>query len=136
MVVEPTPSQPHDPIMVVDDDPVCCRLLATMLELGGYRVEWTTDATLALGRVLERPYALVLADVQMPEMPGTTLAAEIALQRPGLPTVLVSAFADRRARAQAQALGAELIAKPVRSDTLLATVRELLYQPGRCASTS
>lgn len=115
-----------DPILVVDDDPTCCRMMASALEEEGYGVESTTNPTEALELVRARRYALVVSDVNMPGMPGTVLAAEAVKLQPGLHTLLVTALADRRLRAEAEALGALLLIKPVRLEVLSAAVREVL----------
>jgi DNA-binding response OmpR family regulator len=114
------------PILVVDDDAVCCHLLVDVLEHAGHRVEWTTSAAIAVERLSTRRYALVISDVNMPHMLGTELAAEIAKREPRLPILLVSAFADRSIQAEARALNAMLLAKPIRTEALLAAVRALL----------
>jgi DNA-binding NtrC family response regulator len=118
----------NDVILVVDDDPMCCRLMAAALELDGHRVEWTTDPVNALGLVRANGYALVVSDVNMPRMLGTTLAAQVGRVQPGLRTILVSAFADPQARAEAKALGTRLLSKPLRVDALTAAVREVLRE--------
>ena len=120
-----TERQP-DPILVVDDDPIWCRLMALTLEQEGYGVESTTDPTEALELVRARPYALIVSDVSMPGISGTILVAEAVTLQPGLPTLLVTALADRRLRAEAEALGSLLLIKPVRLEVLSAAVREVL----------
>ena len=55
--VPETPSgtgRPLDPILVVDDDATCCRMMASALEQEGYGVEATTDPTEALELVRAR----------------------------------------------------------------------------------
>jgi CheY-like chemotaxis protein len=113
------------PVLVVDDDPTCCQVMAEMLAVGGFRAEWTTDAGSAVERVRGGGYALVVCDLQMPEMPGTELAAAIGTRYPGVPLLLVSAHPDARARADARALGLELLAKPFLAEVFLGTVRRL-----------
>ena len=115
-------------MLVVDDDAVCCEFMATALERDGHRVEWTIDPAHAVTLLRARPYALVVSDVGMPRMSGTALAAEAARCRPGLRTLLVTGLADARVRAEAEALGAVLLAKPVRVEVLVSTVRELLMK--------
>ena len=115
-----------DPILVIDDDPECCRVMADMLEGAGYRVEWTLDPTFALPRIHEHRYALVVSDIEMPRMRGTELAAETARVRPPVPTLLVSGRSDEGTRADARALGAALLTKPFRSATFLKTVDALV----------
>jgi DNA-binding response OmpR family regulator len=118
-----------DPILVIDDDPECCRVMTDMLERAGYRVEWTLDPTFALPRIHERRYALVVSDIEMPRMRGTELAAETARVRPPVPTLLVSGRSDEGTRANVRALGAELLTKPFRSATFLKTVDALVGAP-------
>jgi DNA-binding NtrC family response regulator len=101
-------------------------MMASALEEEGYGVESTTNPTEALELVCARRYALVVSDVNMPGMPETVLAAEAVKLQPGLHTLLVTALADRRLRAEAEALGALLLIKPVRLEVLSAAVREVL----------
>jgi DNA-binding NtrC family response regulator len=117
---------PVDPVLVVDDDAICCELMAMALERDGHRVEWTTDPVHALALVRGRRYALLVSDVNMPRMSGTALAGEVARCRPGLRTLLVTGVADARVRAEAEALGTVLLAKPVRVEVLCSAVRELV----------
>ena len=124
-----------DPILVVDDDLICCRMKASALEQEGYSVEVTADPTEALELLHARPHALVVSDVSMPGMSGTTLAAEAARLQPGLQTLLVSALSDRQLRADAEALGSLLLTKPVRLEVLSAAVRTLLDGGGATRGT-
>jgi len=122
-------------ILVVDDDPLCCRMTAAALERAGYRAEWTTAPAMAVELVRRRPYTLVVSDVNMPCMLGTTLAAEISKIRPGLRTLLMTALADRHIVRQARTLGLRLLTKPVAIETLIAAVKELAHgeHPGSLA---
>jgi two-component system, response regulator YesN len=123
-------------ILVVDDDPMCCRLMAAALELDGHRVDWTTDPEHAIELVRARQYVLVISDVNMPRMLGTALVAQVGRIRPGLQTILVSAFADREVHAEAKALGTVLLPKPLRVDALTAAVREVLYEQSAGAAAT
>ena len=114
-------------ILVVDDDPLCCRMTVAALERAGYRAEWTTMPAMAVELVRRRPYTLVVSDVNMPRMLGTTLAAEISKIRPELRTLLMTALADRQVMRDARALGMRLLTKPVPIETLVTAVRELTH---------
>jgi DNA-binding NtrC family response regulator len=119
-------------ILVVDDDPLCCRMTAAALERSGYRAEWTTVPTMALELVHRRPYTLVVSDVRMPSMLGTTLAAQIMKIRPDLRTLLMTALPDRQVIREARTLGMRLLTKPVAIETLIAAVDDLTHgeRPG------
>ena len=123
-------SVPTDLVLIVDDDQASCRFMAEVLAGAGYNVEWTTDADGAAQRVHRSSYALVIADVTMPEVRGTEIVADLRRVRPGAPALLVSAFADHAARGEARRLGVPLLAKPFAADLLLATVRALIGSRG------
>jgi two-component system response regulator FlrC len=114
------------PVFIVDDDLTSCRFMAEVLEQAGYATEWTTDDESAGERIRRKPYSLVVADITMPTVPGTAIVAEVARVSPGLPTLLVSAFADGEARAEAHRLGVPLLTKPFKAETFLATVHALV----------
>ncbi len=59
----PGRQQASDPILVVHRSGETCRLIADVLASAGYWVEWITDAAAAGGRVAERRYALLVAEV-------------------------------------------------------------------------
>jgi len=117
---------PAEPVLIVDDDQTSCRFMADVLSAAGYRVEWTTDDDGAVERVHRSPYALVIADVTMPAVSGTEIVADLGRIRPGSPALLVSAFADEPARAEARRLGVPLLAKPFAAELFLSTVRALI----------
>lgn len=117
---------PLEPILVVDDDPACCESIADTLLRAGYRVEATTDALNALWRTTQRRYALVIADLEMPELTGTSLLGRLRHRSPQTPAILVSGFPDARALHEAHELGVVVLAKPFGVDVILDTVRSVL----------
>jgi DNA-binding response OmpR family regulator len=100
--------------------------MASALAVEGFRVEWTTDPLHALDLLRDRRYALLVSDVNMPQMLGTRLAAEVRKAHPEVQVLLVTAFADPHIRKEAEVLGTTLLSKPVRVDALAAAARELL----------
>jgi DNA-binding response OmpR family regulator len=61
---------PKDRILVVDDDPDNRAMVGHFLASWGYEVEDAKDGKVALEKVHASPPALVLLDVEMPEMDG------------------------------------------------------------------
>jgi len=127
---------PAEPVLIIDDDPASCRFMAEVLAGAGYGVEWTTDDGGAIERVCRSSYALVIADVSMPGVRGPEIVAGLKRARPGSPALLVSAFADGAAHAEARRLGVPLLAKPFVADLLLATVRALTTRSAAAAAMS
>ena len=82
----------------------------------------------ALNRLSEeiRPALVaVLSDINMPEMDGLQLLAEIKQRFPDLPVMMVTAYGDEERRLAAEYGAAEFISKPVDFDQLKAQLRQL-----------
>src|SRR5262245_54732138 len=64
-------------ILLVDDEPANLHALQAVLDPLGQNLVTATSGTEALRRVLERDFAVILLDVQMPDMSGIEAAAMI-----------------------------------------------------------
>jgi nitrogen-specific signal transduction histidine kinase len=71
-------------ILVVDDEPGLARGLARLLRRDGYNVDVVDNGRLALARLQERDYDLILSDLRMPELDGTGLYRALMQQYPHL----------------------------------------------------
>jgi PAS domain S-box-containing protein len=82
-------------ILVVEDDPLVLVNTAAMLEDLGHKVIETESADQALD-ILSRdvPIDLMITDQAMPGMTGLELAARVKQQRPDLPIILASGYAE------------------------------------------
>lgn len=82
-------------ILVVDDDPLVLTNTATLLEDLGHQVIAVADGESAL-KALRQNGALdiLVTDQMMPGLTGTELADIVAAERPQLPVLLVSGYAE------------------------------------------
>jgi two-component system KDP operon response regulator KdpE len=117
-------------ILVVDDDPDIRQLVAELLRLSGYESETRASGTDALVRLAERPLpALVLLDVQMPELDGWDTLRAIR-QQPGLaelPVVLCTVKATHADTEMGWSLGCDgYIVKPFAIADLVQQVEAVL----------
>ena len=69
-------------VLVVDDETVIAQLIADMLGGEGYDVDTAPDGRVALARLAERRYDVVLSDLRMPELDGLGLFREIETRHP------------------------------------------------------
>jgi signal transduction histidine kinase/DNA-binding response OmpR family regulator len=117
-------------VLVVDDDPMVCNLLAKTLGKEGYRVISARNGIEALALAREhRPQAITL-DVLMPQMDGWAALKELKAdaQLRDIPVIMVTVLNER---GMAIPLGAaDFLAKPVDRQRLTAILRE------HCASPS
>jgi CheY-like chemotaxis protein len=71
-------------ILVVDDEPTVASILAQMLALDGHRVEVATNGAMALDKLLQQSFDLILSDIRMPELDGPGLYWQLACRYPKL----------------------------------------------------
>jgi len=114
-------------LLVVDDDPVTCRLLADVFSRDGFTVVGETDPERALERIADAPVDLAVLDIQMPEMDGLTLLRGLRERLPDLPVVIMTAFGSIDTAVRAISSGAvDYVSKPMDVEEIRATVRRAL----------
>jgi signal transduction histidine kinase/DNA-binding response OmpR family regulator len=103
-------------ILVVDDLPEKLLVIETILEGLGQNVVMARSGREALRYLLDREVAVILLDVNMPEMDGLETAAMIRSRRQSAhtPIIFITAFNDDMHTAQGYSLGAvDYIFSPV-----------------------
>ncbi len=90
------PPQPPDnarryEILVVDDERGMRRVLCAMLEKKGYFVHTAADGLEAVALLAERPIAVLITDIKMPNMDGMALLDHVLAHHPHVPTVVITA---------------------------------------------
>ena len=71
-------------ILVIDDTPAFVRGLSALLMRDGFLVDTAANGQLALARLHERHYDVILCDCHMPALDGLTFYAILARQYPHL----------------------------------------------------
>ena len=114
-------------ILIVDDRPDKLLVYRTLLEELGQHLYTASSGDEALRQVLEREFALILLDVNMPGLDGLETASLIRSRKKSAhtPIILVTAdYGDELRMSQAYSLGAvDYIASPVVPEILRAKVR-------------
>ena len=99
-------------IAIVDDDPIVCQSLETILTATGTaEVLWTAnDGDAAVRRYFETPASrpdVLLIDIQMPGTSGLDAAREILATDPAARILFLTTFSDQSYIAPAMGLGAK-----------------------------
>ena len=110
-------------ILLVEDDPAVNYVLKRYLEAAGFAVLAAGDGKEALGLFASSTVDLVVTDFRMPGMTGEELLLALRAQRPGLPALIVSAYANELA---VQIPGVPVLSKPVDAGELVGMVNNLL----------
>jgi len=114
-------------LLVVDDVPVNCELIASYLELAGFSaIETAADGVEALEKVGNFRPDLLLLDLSMPRMDGYEVCRRLRADSTNsdLPILVETALDEPGQRAAAFKAGAtDLVTKPINRDELIARVR-------------
>ena len=71
-------------ILVIDDEVSTAKALVRLFHRDGHSVDIAANGHLALARLQERPYDLILCDLRMPQLDGPGLYRSLAQDRPQL----------------------------------------------------
>lgn len=110
-------------ILLVDDHQAVRATTGALLEDLGHSVVHATEGAEAVELFRQSPHAfdLVITDYAMPRISGAELVRQIRLDRPDMPALIITGYADP----QAAALGADdvlVLSKPFRPEQLHASL--------------
>ena len=118
------PTEERVRVLVVDDDDVLRGTIQRVLRARGLDVEGAESGAVALARLAEATFDVVLADVRMPAMSGPEFLRQLRAARRDVEVVLMTAFADASTRRAVFESGAfALLSKPFISND--AVVQEI-----------
>ncbi len=124
-------------ILIVDDNRDHTQALAKVFERAGYRVHTACDGQEALTLLMERPFDLVITDLQMPRMNGMDLLRNIRTLSPRIAVIILTAFGEWTTYMDAMNCGClDYVNKPVRRDDILLSARKALARRIRAPEPS
>lgn len=116
-------------ILVVDDSPSMRQMVAFTLTSNGFDVAEAEDGVKALSLAQQAPFALVLSDVNMPNMDGLSLVRSLR-QLPSYrytPVLMLTTESTPEKKQEGKQAGATgWLVKPFNPEQLIATVRRVL----------
>ncbi|MCX6636438.1 MAG: ATP-binding protein [Acidobacteria bacterium] len=123
------PSKGDYRVLVVDDNPVACKVVTHALTRNGYQVDRAEDGPAALSAARQMSYDLILMDLQMPGIDGlaTTDAIRVLPGYAATPVIAFTADSFSETRALCREHGMQgFLTKPVDAAELVSTLRHFL----------
>jgi two-component system cell cycle sensor histidine kinase/response regulator CckA len=116
-------------VLVVDDEPPIREMERRILEKRGYRVLEAPGGAEGVAMLKDgKPIDLLIADLDMPEIPGEEMVRQIRTARPDLKVLYVTAHIDRLLDVRATLWeGEAFLDKPFTTRGLEEAVSLLLY---------
>ncbi len=116
-------------VLVVEDDAALREALCDTLEMAGYATVSASDGKAAIDLLDSQSVNMVVSDVQMKPMDGTTLLKKIKKIDPNLPVVLMTAYGTIQKAVSAMREGAvDYLVKPFEAEVLVNMVSRLLIE--------
>lgn len=116
-------------ILLAEDDATERGLMARGLAGDGHAVTEAENGQIALQKLLAAPagFAILVTDIDMPELDGVELARRALAANGGLKVLLISGYTASMDRAaDVIAKGGRTLVKPIQLDKLRAEVRALV----------
>jgi len=113
-------------ILVVDDDPNICEVLATNLKAKGY-VKCANTGKKAIEMSKDEHFDLALIDIRLPDMEGIQLLSQLRGTIPKMMKIIITGYPSIDNAVEALNKGADAyIIKPLDMEKVLKTVNEKL----------
>jgi DNA-binding response OmpR family regulator len=114
-------------VLIIDDEPIICRLLASLVDRQGWRAISSLDPRQALEMLMTEQVSLVISDIQMPNLDGIKLVSMAKAVKPDVPILLMTGNTDRYTAEQAREAGADgFVTKPFRQPELVDRISKML----------
>ncbi|MCB9731190.1 MAG: sigma-54-dependent Fis family transcriptional regulator [Deltaproteobacteria bacterium] len=123
-------TRPAGRVLIVDDEPQVARAARLTLGARGFEDVATCTEPRAVERLLgEQPTAVLLLDLNMPELPGMELLRRVRVSFPDVAVIVMTANDDVTVAVDAMRRGAvDYLVKPVAADVLEARVHQALVE--------
>ncbi|HEY3109264.1 MAG TPA: response regulator [Chloroflexota bacterium] len=125
------------PVLIVEDDPATRRMLVeAVAEEGGHAVALARDGQEALERAQATRPAVVLLDIQLPQLDGWEVARRLKADRATVGAWIIGLSAHGHPIEALVAGCDQFLWKPLRVDELLVAVAAGLARAGRAGSAA
>ncbi len=112
-------------VLVVDDEFSIRHMLKTVLTKAGYEVEMAEDGDIALQKVRNDIYDIVLCDIKMPQVDGFSFLEQVQKEKISSTIIMMTSYGSIDTAVQAIRKGAhDYISKPFNSDEVIIAIKK------------
>jgi DNA-binding response OmpR family regulator len=123
-------------ILVIEDDPVLGKAMATHLRHAGYDVDLAEDGERGLRRIQHHRPDVAVVDLMLPGLDGWAVTETIRREHGGVPVIVVSARGSEHDRVHTLEIGADdFLSKPFGMRELVARIEALMRRSKLIATT-
>jgi DNA-binding NtrC family response regulator len=118
-------------ILIIEDERSVAQALWRALNTpqgGGYIVEFCDSAEVALERLGNRQFDLLISDLRLPGIDGLELIEQAHQRSPGMHSILITAFGSPNVEEQACRLADAYVPKPFCLRDMIQLVRQILNE--------
>ena len=121
-------------ILAIDDYEAILSLFSRILSLNGYQVECASNGQVALAKIQDADYDVIICNVSMPVMDGLTFYRELVRTSPDLATrvVFCTGVATPETWGLLFGMGRDVLLKPFRIEELHRVVERVLNACSIC----
>ena len=110
-------------IMILDDEPIVGKRLGPAIAKMGCETEFFTDPKLALARIEECAFDIIVTDIRMEDVDGIRVLENVLSRAPNTKVIMITGYATMEVAREALAKGAfDFLAKPFKP----AQLREMI----------
>jgi DNA-binding NtrC family response regulator len=121
-------------VLVVDDDVNLLDLLVDTLTTIGYRTTPAHGGVVALEKLKDDRFDLMITDIKMPDLDGIQLLKKVRRHYPDMPVLFITGYGTPEMIGQSSPDG--ILAKPFRIAQIEALIEETLSRKGKLAGPS
>ncbi len=121
-------------VMILDDEPIVGKRLKPALEKSGFTVEFYEDPKVAMKRLGEKEFDIVVTDLRMEDLDGIQILEHVMEHCPRTRVILITGYATVEVAREALVKGAfDFISKPFKPRDLQAVVNKAALSLGHKA---
>ena len=118
-------------IMVIDDEPIVGKRLKQALTKFGIDVEVFEDPEIAVNRIENKRFDIVVTDIRMDKVDGIQILERVLQHRDDTRVIIITGYATMEVAREALAKGAfDFIAKPFKPNDLRAVINKAALSLG------